>query len=65
MSKATQIDIIKSVSYISFGTSTSMNDEQINELTIGLEQSKTMLIWVLRDADKGDIFTEVWKPQTS
>ncbi|XP_022766641.1 zeatin O-glucosyltransferase-like [Durio zibethinus] len=48
----------KSVLYISFGTSASMTDEQINELAIGLEQSKTKFIWVLRDADKGDIFTE-------
>ncbi|OIT28896.1 PREDICTED: zeatin O-xylosyltransferase-like [Nicotiana attenuata] len=46
----------KSVLYISFGTSTSFSDEQIRELAMGLEQSKQKFIWVLRDADKGDIF---------
>ena len=47
----------KSVLYVSFGTITSMTDEQIRELAKGLEQSKQKFIWVLRDADKGDIFT--------
>ncbi|KAG5552467.1 hypothetical protein RHGRI_010521 [Rhododendron griersonianum] len=46
----------KSVLYVSFGTTTSMADEQIKELAIGLEQSKQKFIWILRDADKGDIF---------
>ncbi|XP_016461467.1 zeatin O-xylosyltransferase-like [Nicotiana tabacum] len=46
----------KSVLYISFGTSTSFSDEQIKELAMGIEQSKQKFIWVLRDADKGDIF---------
>ncbi|XP_057503471.1 zeatin O-xylosyltransferase-like [Actinidia eriantha] len=47
-----------SVLYISFGTTTSMADEQIKELAMGLEQSEQKFIWVLRDADKGDIFLE-------
>ena len=47
----------RSLLYISFGT-TSMADEQIKELAMGLEQSKQKFIWVLRDADKGDIFAE-------
>ncbi|PSS33572.1 Zeatin O-xylosyltransferase [Actinidia chinensis var. chinensis] len=47
----------KSVLYVSFGTTTSMTYEQIKELANGLEQSKHKFIWVLRDADKGDIFT--------
>ncbi|XP_058212220.1 zeatin O-xylosyltransferase-like [Rhododendron vialii] len=47
----------KSVLYVSFGTTTSMVDEQIKELAMGLEQSKHKFIWILRDADKGDIFT--------
>ena len=34
-----------------------MTCEQIKELANGLEQSKHKFIWVLRDADKGDIFT--------
>ncbi|KAH7867329.1 hypothetical protein Vadar_032011 [Vaccinium darrowii] len=46
----------KSVLYVSFGTTTTMPDEQIRELALGLEQSKQKFIWILRDADKGDIF---------
>ncbi|KAL9319188.1 hypothetical protein ACSQ67_015705 [Phaseolus vulgaris] len=45
-----------SVIYVSFGTTTALRDEQIQELATGLEQSKQKFIWVLRDADKGDIF---------
>ncbi|XP_058212226.1 zeatin O-glucosyltransferase-like [Rhododendron vialii] len=48
----------KSVLYVSFGTTTTMADEQIKELALGLEQSKQKFLWILRDADKGDIFTE-------
>ncbi|OIW12151.1 hypothetical protein TanjilG_28559 [Lupinus angustifolius] len=47
-----------SVIYVSFGTSTVMTGEQIKEIAIGLEQSKQKFIWVIRDADKGDIFDE-------
>lgn len=47
----------KSVIYVSFGTTTSLSDEEIKELALGLEQSRQKFIWVLRDADKGDIFT--------
>ncbi|XP_073052230.1 zeatin O-glucosyltransferase-like [Primulina eburnea] len=46
-----------SVIYVSFGTTTSLSDEEIKELALGLEQSRHKFIWVLRDADKGDIFT--------
>ncbi|KAL0428522.1 UNVERIFIED_CONTAM: Zeatin O-xylosyltransferase [Sesamum latifolium] len=46
----------KSVIYVSFGTTVSLSDEQIKELALGLEQSKVKFLWVLRDADKGDIF---------
>ncbi|KAK4432110.1 Zeatin O-glucosyltransferase [Sesamum alatum] len=46
----------KSVIYVSFGTTISLSDEQIKELALGLEQSKVKFLWVLRDADKGDIF---------
>ncbi|GLT26576.1 hypothetical protein SLA2020_016320 [Shorea laevis] len=48
----------KSVMYISFGTTSSMVDEQVKELAIGLEESKIRFIWVLRNADRGDIFAE-------
>lgn len=45
-----------SVIYVSFGTTTALSDEQIKELAIGLERSEQNFIWVLRDADKGDVF---------
>ncbi|CAK9139915.1 unnamed protein product [Ilex paraguariensis] len=45
-----------SVIFVSFGTTTSLTDEQIKELAIGLEKSEQRFIWVLRDADKGDVF---------
>ncbi|XP_073132538.1 zeatin O-xylosyltransferase-like [Henckelia pumila] len=45
-----------SVIYVSFGTTTSLTDEEIKELALGLEQSRQKFIWVLRDADKADIF---------
>ncbi|KAJ8440470.1 hypothetical protein Cgig2_013629 [Carnegiea gigantea] len=47
-----------SVIYVSFGTTISMNDEQIRELAIGLEKSEQKFIWVLREADKVNIFEE-------
>jgi len=45
-----------SVIYVSFGTTTTLRDEQIQEIASGLEESKQKFIWVLRDADKGNIF---------
>ncbi|CAK9155585.1 unnamed protein product [Ilex paraguariensis] len=45
----------KSVIFVSFGTTTSLTDEQTKELAIGLEKSEQNFIWVLRDADKGDM----------
>ncbi|KAA8518131.1 hypothetical protein F0562_015605 [Nyssa sinensis] len=45
-----------SVICVSFGTTTSLTNEQIKELAVGLEQSRQKFIWVLRDADKGDVF---------
>nr|WIW42708.1 UDP-glycosyltransferase [Nicotiana tabacum] len=47
----------RSVLYVSFGTTTSFSEREIKELAMGLEQSKQRFIWVLRDADRGDIFT--------
>ncbi|KAK6138543.1 hypothetical protein DH2020_027710 [Rehmannia glutinosa] len=46
----------KSVIYVSFGTTITLSDEEIKELALGLEQSKMKFIWVLRDADKCDVF---------
>lgn len=45
-----------SVLYVSFGTTTSMKEEEIKKLAMGLEQSGQKFIWVLRDADAGNIF---------
>ncbi|KOM34185.1 hypothetical protein LR48_Vigan02g033500 [Vigna angularis] len=47
-----------SVIYVSFGTTTTLKVEQIQKVATGLEQSKQKFIWVLRHADKGDIFDE-------
>lgn len=46
----------RSVIYVSFGTTTSFSDEEAMEFAIGLEQSKQKFVWVLRDADRADIF---------
>ncbi|KAI3412539.1 uncharacterized protein J3R85_017239 [Psidium guajava] len=46
-----------SVIYVSFGTTTALSDEQIHEIAIGLERSGQKFIWVLREADKADIFS--------
>ncbi|XP_057770362.1 zeatin O-glucosyltransferase-like [Salvia miltiorrhiza] len=45
-----------SVILVSFGTTTSFQTEQIRDLALGLERSEVKFIWVLREADKGDIF---------
>ncbi|KAL1815189.1 hypothetical protein ACET3Z_017763 [Daucus carota] len=45
-----------SVIYVSFGTTTSLTNEQIHAIAVGLENSGQKFIWVLRDADRGDIF---------
>ncbi|KMT16043.1 hypothetical protein BVRB_3g052160 [Beta vulgaris subsp. vulgaris] len=49
---------INSVIYVSFGTATSLTEEQISELAIGLERSEKKFLWVLRSADRVDISTE-------
>ena len=46
-----------SVIYISFGSTTSLTDEQTIELAIALEKSGLNFLWVLRKADSADIFT--------
>ncbi|XP_038881315.1 zeatin O-glucosyltransferase-like [Benincasa hispida] len=46
----------RSVIYVSFGTTTAMKDQQIKEIAIGLARSDQKFIWVLRDADNGDVF---------
>ncbi|KAF3340240.1 putative cis-zeatin O-glucosyltransferase [Carex littledalei] len=48
-----------SVLYVSFGSNTSISDDQIQQLAIGLLNSEQKFIWVLREADRGDAFTEL------
>ncbi|XP_055808029.1 zeatin O-xylosyltransferase-like isoform X2 [Solanum dulcamara] len=43
---------LNSVIYVSFGSTTTLSKEQVNELAFGLEQSGQKFIWVLRGADK-------------
>lgn len=44
------------VIFVSFGSTSSLSDEQIKELALGLENSGKKFIWALRDADKGNVF---------
>ncbi|KAJ8528073.1 hypothetical protein K7X08_015524 [Anisodus acutangulus] len=43
---------VNSVIFVSFGTTTTLSREQVNELALGLERSNHKFIWVLREADK-------------
>uniref|UniRef100_A0ACD5XYJ9 Uncharacterized protein n=1 Tax=Avena sativa TaxID=4498 RepID=A0ACD5XYJ9_AVESA len=45
-----------SVLYVSFGTTSSFRGEQIAELAAAIKGSAQRFIWVLRDADRADIF---------
>lgn len=47
---------VNSVIYVSFGSLAVLSNEQVKELAFGLQRSSHRFIWVLRDADKGDIF---------
>ncbi|CAL5069327.1 unnamed protein product [Urochloa decumbens] len=47
-----------SVLYVSFGTTSCLRAEQVAELAAALKGSKQRFIWVLRDADRADIFAE-------
>ncbi|KAK8449026.1 hypothetical protein SEVIR_7G149209v4 [Setaria viridis] len=46
------------VLYVSFGSTTSLRGEQVTELAAALLDSKQRFVWVLRDADRGNIFTD-------
>ncbi|MCL7048150.1 hypothetical protein MKW94_029894 [Papaver nudicaule] len=46
-----------SVLYVSFGTMTSVSDKQIKEIAFGLEKCEQRFVWVLRDADRGDLYS--------
>ncbi|XP_042000678.1 zeatin O-glucosyltransferase-like [Salvia splendens] len=45
-----------SVIFVSFGTTTTLSNDQIHHLATGLERSGQKFVWVLRDADSGDVF---------
>lgn len=45
-----------SVIFVSFGSTCSLSDAQFYELAQGLERSLQKFVWVVRDADKGDVF---------
>nr|QNV69594.1 glycosyltransferase [Mentha x piperita] len=47
-----------SVIFVSFGTTTTLSSDQIHQLAAGLEKSGEKFVWVLRDADGGDVFRE-------
>ncbi|KAK1617822.1 hypothetical protein QYE76_023339 [Lolium multiflorum] len=47
-----------SVIYVSFGTTTSFRAEQVAEMAAAIKGSKQRFIWVLRDADRADIFAD-------
>ncbi|KAL2940935.1 Zeatin O-glucosyltransferase [Bienertia sinuspersici] len=47
-----------SVIYVSFGSTTSLTHDQIQELAKGLDESGEKFIWVLRKADSNDVFAE-------
>ncbi|KAL8489493.1 hypothetical protein ACS0TY_025405 [Phlomoides rotata] len=46
----------KSVIFVTFGTTTSLTDSEVEVLATGLERSNQKFIWVLRDADKANVF---------
>ncbi|XP_072954481.1 putative cis-zeatin O-glucosyltransferase [Typha angustifolia] len=50
-----------SVLYISFGSTTTPSEDQVEQLAIGIVQSRQRFIWVLRSADRGNIFAEEGK----
>ncbi|KAL2940925.1 Zeatin O-glucosyltransferase [Bienertia sinuspersici] len=47
-----------SVIYVSFGSTTSLTHDQIQELAKGLEECGQKFIWVLRKADSNDVFDQ-------
>ncbi|KAJ3680506.1 hypothetical protein LUZ60_016784 [Juncus effusus] len=47
-----------SVLYISFGSCSALSKHQIEQLAIGLLNSNQRFIWVLREADRGNIFAD-------
>ncbi|GJN02105.1 hypothetical protein PR202_ga19427 [Eleusine coracana subsp. coracana] len=50
-----------SVIYVSFGSMSSLRAEQIAELAAALRDCNHRFIWVLRDADRANVFTDSGK----
>ncbi|XP_021741032.1 zeatin O-xylosyltransferase-like [Chenopodium quinoa] len=50
-----------SVIYVSFGSTTSLTDDQIEELANGLERCGEKFIWVLRKEDSNNVFVDADK----
>ncbi|XP_047959659.1 zeatin O-glucosyltransferase-like [Salvia hispanica] len=46
----------KSVVFVSFGTTTSLANDEVQVVAEGLERSEQKFIWVLREADKTNVF---------
>ncbi|KAH0735852.1 hypothetical protein KY285_011559 [Solanum tuberosum] len=49
---------VNSVIFVSFGSTTTLSQEQVNELALGLEQSNHKFIWVLRKGDNAEKLEE-------
>ncbi|MCD9638596.1 hypothetical protein HAX54_022656 [Datura stramonium] len=49
---------VNSVIFVSFGSTTTLSQEQVNELALGLEQSNYRFIWVLRKGDDAEKLEE-------
>jgi len=47
-----------SVLYVSFASTSSLRGEQVAELAAALRGSRQRFIWVLRDADRGNVFAD-------
>ncbi|XP_062119349.1 zeatin O-glucosyltransferase-like [Humulus lupulus] len=54
-----------SVLYISFGTTTTFSEEKIKEIALGLEQGGVKFMWVLRDEDRLDSFSNGYEGELS
>ncbi|XP_031482436.1 zeatin O-xylosyltransferase-like [Nymphaea colorata] len=53
----------RSVLYVSFGSNSSLSSAQVSELAAGLEQTGKRFLWVLRAADRGNIFKKGTRPE--
>nr|UYR28579.1 xylosyltransferase [Solanum commersonii] len=49
---------VNSVIFVSFGSTTTLSQKQVNELALGLEQSNHKFIWVLRKGDNAEKLKE-------